>query len=271
MTPPTHPHADPEEQLHADFDAAGFLGASVEAGRPYIRAQLRHWFAFTDRLNGVLQQYAVAAHDIAGSKLEARTISGRLMMRSASIFQGVVVLAERGMDLEARVLTRTLLEHAFVLGSMHEDADATIQLLTDDAAFSARARIKTVQKGTDFPEERPALIEALKQLPSGTQPLRPSDMAGRSPLGRLYLIHQTLSNDAAHPSLTSLDRFAHIDGDRWRYQWGPATPSQIADTIEHACTAAISAAVAYANFVDVPIGGEVLHSIVEEFAQLQTV
>ena len=59
--------------------------------------------------------------------MEAVTV--RLLMRSSRLFQSVVLMAERGMVVQARTLARSIVEDSFVAGALTTKPDEVFKML----------------------------------------------------------------------------------------------------------------------------------------------
>jgi hypothetical protein len=76
------------------------------------------------------------------------------------------------------------------------------------------------------------------------------DVAAISATYRFYRIYIKLSQEAAHPSATSLHRHVQstLARDGWHYRWGPGTNEEIGSALRHASMFACIAAVCWCEF-----------------------
>jgi hypothetical protein len=101
-------------QVEEDFMSQGFLAPTGEQVRQYVRESLREWVSAALDLNKVAKSAYVRSHrrtDVISSGA-ARTVL-LIMPRCLSGFQGAIVLAERGLGIEAQALVRHVFECTF--------------------------------------------------------------------------------------------------------------------------------------------------------------
>ncbi|MDO8379566.1 DUF5677 domain-containing protein [Phenylobacterium sp.] len=222
-----------------------------------IRTQNGEWFALAEDLNEVLQKTAVRAIEVnRGDNFTPGTVATRLLLRSCGTFQAALLMAERGMVTEGQTLARSLLENAFCLAAIHEKPEKFIELLRADAEAARRMQGQFViaqglSAGSD-PATQTRLREVVAAIGKDLNLLSPKKVAAMGPFIRQYLAYQKLSNDAAHPSATSLHRFMATTADRsaWIYRWGPGKDEEIAFTLSQAIHAATSVGVAFTQLTE---------------------
>jgi hypothetical protein len=175
-------------------------------------------------------------------------------LRGVTSLQGAILLAERGMTADARTLARSCFESLFYLGAALADATFVEALISDNAvrkSKQAKALLGLPQDSGLEQEQIARLRRFLDGLQASGVEVRAVKILGAAKLADLGDIYETyyrgLSNDAAHPSVESLNRHfkAGANGDSGTYHWGPDA-ADVADTLIHACTAAIYLA-AYAQ------------------------
>lgn len=222
-----------------------------------IRAQNTEWFALAEDLNEVLQKTAVRAVEVnRGDNFAPGTVATRLLLRSCGTYQAAVLMAERGMVTEGQTLARSLLENAFCLAAIHDKPSEFIGLLRADAEAARRMQGQFViaqglNAGSD-PATQKRLEEIVAAIGKDLKVLSPKKVAAMGPFFRQYLAYQKLSNDAAHPSATSLHRFMATTADRsaWIYRWGPGKDEEIAFTLSQVIRAATSIGVAFTGLTE---------------------
>jgi Family of unknown function (DUF5677) len=236
------------------IDEAGFLSSEIAAWAERHRTDpaCRGWFSLAERVNRLLQK-AILALKVPDSDNQVWTAT-LLLLRGISSFQGTVVLAERGMTGEARTLVRSCFETLFYLGAVLVDPEFVEALVRDDAERRSKIAksLLRLPDGSGLEQEHTTKLERfLNDLErSGTEPegVKIFAAAKKASLQDIYeTYYRGLSNDAAHPSITALNRHLKADdaGEIVGLHWGPDA-SDIGDTMNHACTAAIYL-VAYAQ------------------------
>lgn len=203
------------------------------------------WFSLADHLSNtaLAQMQEIKISDATDVDL----IAALLFMRGVSGFQAAIVLAERGFSGEARTLARGCFETAFYLGALHNDHAFLEDLLSDDAdrrGKIARALMR-LPDGLGLEAEQ---IETLRKFDesirlSDTQPkgIGIYEAAKRAGLADVYdTYYRGLSNDASHPSITSLYRYVESkpDGELTGLTWRRDS-TELEDTVNNICTAAI--------------------------------
>lgn len=221
------------------IDEQGFLSPQIAEFVQKHRAQNQGWFEVAKDLNRVAQRqllsFSVSDHD------QSALISTLLFMRGVSNFQGAIILAERGMFSEARILTRSCFEAVFYLVAIDKDPAILDLLVDDDVARrrkTARASLK-VPSGLASDEIEILRRELEEKTPAAELSLeRVANIAG---LSKQYdVFYRSLSNFSAHPTMTAL--FDHLQADEHGLatglRWGP-DGSGVESTLMAACTACV--------------------------------
>jgi hypothetical protein len=200
-----------------------------------------------------------------------------LLSRSLGHFNAIPRLLEMGLIVEARTLTRCILENLFLQGALAEGGDAFVEKMVDDAAKSRQSRGSWVLGWLDEQEGDSPYEAGLRDTMDRLRTLYPKPRAinfgqitKEGSLRNAYLWYKQLSSDAAHPSLEALSR--HItkeaDGSLLISVEPTAREKDILDTIEWACQALMGVIVG-ANQVAGPVkAGEKLPSLADEFLTL---
>jgi hypothetical protein len=108
----------------------GFLGTEIATWVARIRGDHAAFFSLVDEINTHCQEamYKLAPH----SKLMQEILVATLFMRALSNFQGAIVLAERGMMSQSRVMERTAIEGLFILCAISRDEKYAKEFISDD-------------------------------------------------------------------------------------------------------------------------------------------
>lgn len=229
--------------FHEGFQE-GFLSSDMTKATATFCAENAEWFELAGKVNTALVRAAHTAAKVArADKMAPEAVATRLLMRSCGAFQGALLLAERAMATEARVLIRSLIENAFCVAALLENPETFMQMLEKDhnASRLRQAKFILAEKLTGDDTKKGKLEKLIAMLDKGGI-MSPKEVATLGPLTKLYLAYLRLSNDAAHPSATSLERHVLVAPDRtgWRYRWGAASRKENADTLESAIIAALS-------------------------------
>lgn len=123
-------------------------------------------------------------------------------------------MAERGMIIEARTLARSILENSFYIAAIHEKGDEfaermiAAQHLYSEKFGEQLFKLKLLDKNKAA--EIAAYLKANKDNPKAYLPV--NDVVEIGNQDEMYAFYSTLSNDAAHPSMSSLNRYMADDG-----------------------------------------------------------
>ena len=173
-----------------------------------------------------------------------------LLHRSCAQLQGAILMAERGMDVEARTLARGLLENAFLMAALHDNPDAARKVMWDDMDAAKKGQAKAIIKqglSADI-DKLQAAVASFGKVTNAS----PAELAELGPLNKLYLLYRVMSDDAVHPSGKSLRRHMKIadDGKSWNgFLVGPENPEKIALTLDQLLMIAIPLGVAFQQMV----------------------
>ncbi|NQE64542.1 DUF5677 domain-containing protein [Caulobacter sp. RHG1] len=262
------------------FSKHGFLAKEIQGHVPTIRAANADWFAFADKLNDRLQIIAIdGSEQITGAKRggsqSPETVATMLMWRCLGNYQGMVLMAERGMNAEAGILARSLLEACFQLAAMTADTPEALDLIWFDAAKSRRGLYKFILEMDNVdPIQRTAIEAKLAELnaridkqlaerairlaldPTGRRlpDTGVKTFADKGPLNTQYLHYKHLSDEAAHPSLSSMHKHLNIapDGKSWsNFLIGPNEDGGIKQTLARASKFMFYVGVAYAEITNI--------------------
>jgi hypothetical protein len=233
--------------MGSSIEEAGFLSPDISHWIAHYRTtpSCRGWFELATDLNRILQRailrLAIPAED------NQQFTATLLFLRGVTSFQGTVLLTERGATADARTLVRSCVESLFYLGAVLADAAFVQALVSDDADRRGKlARsLLGLPPGSGLEREHIERLERfLDELAVSGVEARAVKVFGAAKFAQLEQIYESyyrgLSNDAAHPSVTSLNRHVKVktNGEIKGLHWGPDA-KDVADTINNACTAAI--------------------------------
>jgi hypothetical protein len=222
-----------------------FLSNTIQTWIDRHRHDHKEWFALADELSE-LGHEMIPALQIPAGNVQV-TLTALLFLRGLSNIQAVILLTERGMTPEARLLARSCFETVFYLGAVRKDTGVRDRLIKDDA-YRRNGIAKGILQHSEMAELKPEIKEKLIQFQRQLQesdlgiagfPIwEAADKAGLKPIYDTY--YRGLSNDSAHPSISSLNHYVNVDahGSMDALKWGPGV-SNIADTLEQACVAAL--------------------------------
>jgi hypothetical protein len=254
----------------------GFLAPQIEAWIERFRSDNADAFAMAADLNRAGHQLMLATEVQTGDpKRDARTLAALLFVRVLSSFQGVVIMAERGMIVEARTLARTCLESTFALVAGVKDDEAFVpKMIAHSMDHRSKAANWLLDRANrdDFLSEasEDKLREFLAKLGDDGETLATFqiiEMARRAQLEDLYIFYRALSGDAAHPTLDALSRYVEdIGPGKFNIIWGPKSgAAEITDTLLMACSFVFAACVSINEFAQNTASGEAIEALWERY------
>lgn len=161
-------------------------------------------------------------------------IAASLYIRSMSNFQGVILMAERGMINEAKSLLRCLLECEFAIVAVDKDKNVTDQFVLEDQ-LQRKDYIKAYKRnrksGVPHPADAPSFEDLDKLLheiecdikKSNIKRLRKRDLAEKAGLLETYDSAYKLLSGTIHVNARDLEQYLDLGdtGEIKMLLWGP--------------------------------------------------
>jgi len=139
---------------------------------------------------------------------EVVAVKAALYARSLTLCQGSLLLIDNDLQLDFRIHTRGIIEAAMYLIALDRDPTFVTKMKDDDyKSRQSRAGLHFNAKdfnGTD--DVREMLEDFLAQGLQGAKAIQVSTLLEGSEFDRLYRTYRDISGDAAHVSITSLNR-----------------------------------------------------------------
>jgi uncharacterized protein DUF5677 len=139
---------------------------------------------------------------------ELVAIKAALYARALTLFEGALLLIENDRHLDFRVHSRGVIEAAMHLISLDRNP-AFVAKLKDDDYRSRQSRAELHLNTKTFngtADVRKMLEDFVAQGTQGAKAIRVATLLEGSEFDRLYRTYRDISGDAAHVSLTSLNR-----------------------------------------------------------------
>jgi tetratricopeptide (TPR) repeat protein len=201
----------------------GFLSEAIDFMLPTLRDMHADWFDFAERVNRIGQRIMNSAETVCvgGTTHDPLCVGTRLLIRSLSGFQAVVILAERGMAIEAHTLIRGLYENALWLGFLMRSPTEAVDALLVEEMRSRRGRDKALLAQLDRveapdPVMRARLVDRVEeadQALKGKRGLGIEELAAKGDCEDFYMFYKMLSSGSAHPSFHSLSKHLLMNPD----------------------------------------------------------
>lgn len=213
--------------------------------------QFRAWVTFSEKLCEKVDEFASLPIPVRdGSASDVHLLGLALTARSRGHFIGAIALAKAGMVTDARLLVRGIHENLFFIAGLITEGDAFVKEMmeADQASRERRAQFMLERPATVIDVKvRANLQRYLKQSRarnSKPKSLDPKGVARKGPVYDAYLIYSQLSDDAAHPSISSLNRHIRVKGGQAALIFAPpATDEELSDTFMWACNGMIGVCV----------------------------
>jgi hypothetical protein len=220
----------------------GFLSPEMLHWIQKHRDENAKWFSLADDLNKIAH-HLLPIINVPGEDNQ-RYVAALLFMRGLSNFQGALILAERGMTLEARVIVRGAFEGAFLLGAVLKAPEEVVPaLISDEHSRKIKMARIWVARPDGFAsgqvEKLQDYIDAQATEEAAELTIyKAAQLAGLTDIYDFY--YRSLSHEAAHPSITALERYVQVNSTDQivGFFWGPDV-SDVENTIAYGFTAFI--------------------------------
>ncbi|MFZ1963588.1 MAG: DUF5677 domain-containing protein [Roseiarcus sp.] len=246
-----------DDEIKSSIRDAGFLSPGIADLVPMYRRQSPAWFDLIEGLNTLGQRQMHRGIEKAAklSSLDPINIATRLFMRTMSNFQGSVLLAERGMVVEAQTLTRNCYENSFWIGAFLSSPTEALEAFQLDETKSQDSRADAFLRIVDEHGDEAAQKETREQFASRREKSKKAAL-GLEKLAKLAGLHPSFafykeaSASSAHPSLYSIDRYFDKVPSGWQgFVGGPDTPENVTLALSLTCHALIGALAAFGQLI----------------------
>jgi hypothetical protein len=168
-----------------------------------------------------------------------------LLCRSTSNFQGAVTMARDNHAIESRTLVRSCLENLFLIDDLRQrGADSVKAMRSHDASYKISLGKMALEQPRVADGSLARVFESMIQRESGKEPKKLTVRGtARGDIAHLYAHYALLSHDAAHPSITALNRhFRQVGNDRLTAAVVPPfKPEERLATLDMGCDALLGA------------------------------
>ncbi|OPY84479.1 MAG: hypothetical protein A4E72_02214 [Syntrophus sp. PtaU1.Bin208] len=112
------------------IEKSGFLSEQISQWIEKHRSENRQWFSLCENINQFSHDtmFKTSVHN----EYLPEIIVALLYVRAMSNFQGIILMAERGMINEAKALMRCLLECVFAIVAVEKDKEIVNQFVLED-------------------------------------------------------------------------------------------------------------------------------------------
>jgi len=257
------------------FELSGFL-ANHTTWVAQIRQKHRPWFDLITKIN----RFAMSMLLREVPKVAEELFAAALYARSVGMFQGAILLTERGMAAESRTLVRACAETAIALGCSRRQKSFLEQLDEDHD----KSRVAAANDLLGLPEDDPNLSSTqradlqrlIAEIAARYEHPHPRRInwaiaASTAAMTDLYLtVYRQTSGDAAHVTLNSLNRHIVSDaaGNIMGFKFSP-TLDGIADTLSASIAALLCATEAKLRGIGDAGADQALRTLMLEWSALE--
>jgi hypothetical protein len=246
-----------DDEIKSSIRDAGFLSPRTADLVSMYRQQLPAWFDLIETLNALGQRQMHRGVEKAGKlgSLDPINISTRLFIRTMSNFQGSVLLAERGMVVEAQTLVRSCHENSFWIGAFFSSPTEALEAFQLDETKSqdsrADALLRIVEEhGDDATRKETREQFASRRAKSKKAALGLEKLAKLAGLHPVFAFYKEVSASSAHPSLYSIERYLDKVPGGWRgFVGGPDTKENVILALNLTCHALICALTPFGQLI----------------------
>ncbi|BAK76683.1 hypothetical protein NH8B_1867 [Pseudogulbenkiania sp. NH8B] len=213
----------------SSMEMDGFLSEEAEESRRQIQIVYKAAFEAAQQTNSLLMRELRELHIDWND--ESKTIVASLFVRSVETYQALIILLERGMVAQGRMLVRTLLETLFAMAAIAKNPqlkDAYIAKHYDStikAINSAKRWKQPNLKGRLEPDKIEELIEhnKAKLAESNGRILKINQWAEEAGLSDYYNLFYVENSSAVHSDMLALNDHV-VDGgsDGAQVYFGPS-------------------------------------------------
>jgi hypothetical protein len=207
--------------------------------------------------------------------LEPRFLAYLLLCRTYTNFSAAVLLVQRRLVVEARTLTRCCFENAFSVAGLREQGRAFADRMKEDDEAGRKVRLQFARSSASiFDSLELEMQQAVDAALSGIERpafLSPKSAASIGAFKELYLAYSQFSGDAAHPTLTALNRYWQRDeNNEIEVVAGPESKQEELDqTLLFACMAVLGILGAVDEMFGRVPAGRALPAISDEIRSIQ--
>ena len=234
------------------------------------------WTALAEKLRKTgLDIFATANVPItAKGYADERVLALTLLARTLSNLKGTLLLLREKRIIEARTITRCCYENAYWVIGLAEEGEAFVRKMQHDEMSHRKQLGQFVfENGVTLEAEdrlRAWLRNTNKRF-ADAKMLYPKQVAALSDIWRSYVFYSQLSSDAAHPSVTALNRYVvpHTADEVGGIDVEPMVKDEeIEETLELLCQAVMCVCVGVNQMLGGTQGGSALNGLADEYVAL---
>jgi hypothetical protein len=225
--------------------------------------------------DGIFREAKVSEDEIHSSN--PKMIGLTLLCRTVNNFAGARLLLENDFIVEARTLLRCCYENFFWLAGLSVKGAAFVNEMVSDHKATRHKRGRELLEWAKEQTEPVAFEEKLSEFMADAtrEKDKPSkishfDAAKAGGIVEAYIIYRVLSTDAAHPSITSLDRHLREEAEDVLTLLAepPVIPEEVIETLEFCCSVLLGVCVAINSMLGGTEAGKPLPDLFDYYKRI---
>ncbi len=192
------------------------------------------------------------------------------IIRSARIFQGVLLLSERGLSLEANTLTRSLVENGFVLTALAKHPDEVIyelNLIYEDQSRKMELITEREKMINPSKEELDEINSKIKECKRKFSPYKFAKCGG---VEKYYIPYDFLSIYYSHSTPNSLFWYKEFKkNDIFNLKYEPSNKSSTRLTLNQSILAILLILKSSSSIIDIEDEKDKLEAIEEKYINIK--
>ncbi len=214
---------DQDDTYTEQFRDEGFIAPVLEDVCRHHREMYPEEFSLAFDVNRLAQKlYMDSTLLVKGlDRRDAICLGLQIVPRCLSAYQGALLLAQRGMNVEALTLARSIYEAAFWLGYLEKAPGEAVPALFGDTIFNELRLLKASKKIPLIDATTVSLIDGriaeyekaivVEGYPNKSVSI--PTLASKSGMDSVYPQYRQLCGEAAHTSLKSILQYVNVDDD----------------------------------------------------------
>ena len=208
---------------------------------------------------------------------DPKVLALTLLARTVSNVKGAMLLLSAQRIVEARIITRAAFENLYWIVGLAEEGELFVRKMRDDEmshrlALGQNIFTTEIELDKEIGQRLRTFLRTSKRRFEKAKSLLPKQVAQIRPdFEKTYIFYGQLSSDAAHPSVTALNRYVlpetHPEGGGIDVE-PVVSEHELAVTWEYLCMAAIGVCVAGNQIIGGTTGGAALNGIAERYTDL---
>ncbi|HHN2208083.1 DUF5677 domain-containing protein [Pseudomonas aeruginosa] len=244
--------------LELEMRKFGFLAPNFEKIEQFVKDLLGEQLVLLRDMNILALEMVESGAELSQGQtsMSPIVISTLAMLRSLENFQAGIILLERGMSVEPKILARCIYENAFCIGAAFKNPIEFSKILKDDNGAAKLAQAKLLMKQEHSMSQ--ITSDKVRKFIDEAKPLQKqatiniAKIAESSGFGEFYLYYRVLSGEAMHLSADSLLRhiFTNEENSWSGFNSALINENELIDSAFYLSNSTMCAILAYNDFIN---------------------